>query len=179
MSGSSGDFSLGGMNVRGMTRLQQSFQNATKALHDRLLGIVTEEVQEIADLARARMGELFKDPARMQASVDTLVQEGGTFIYGAIFASGLPYLQIQEYGGAVMTPDIFPTSASALHFFSDTSAGFTASRAFAASDEIFTRGTRAHLTVLPERSFMRYALAQRASAIRERFAQAAIDSIDI
>lgn len=177
MSDSVGDFTLETMSVRGMTRLQSTFRNATKALHDRLLGIVSEEVEIIGDLARARMAELFKNPGKMQASVGTRVEDGVTFIYASVIASGLPYLAIQEYGGAVMTPDIFPSSARALHFFTSGSAGFTGSRAQSVSNEVFTAHTRAHITVLPERSYMRYALAQRAGAIRARFAQAAAESL--
>jgi hypothetical protein len=176
VSDSAGDFSIGEMDVRGMTRTTQRFENATRALHDAILGIITDEVGQVADNARARMGELFKNPGRMQAAISTSVEDGGSFIYGAITAFGLPYLAIQEYGGVVMTPEIFPVNARALHFFTDRAAFFRP-EATAATGEVFAKSTRAHPTVLPERSYLRYALAQRRSAIRARFAQAATDAL--
>jgi hypothetical protein len=176
VSDAPGDFTIEGMDVRGMSRLQSRFANATKALHDKLLGIVTDEVAQIADNARARMAELFKNPSTMQAAVGTSVEDGGTFIYGSVFAAGLPYLRIQEFGGTIMTPEIFPSAARALHFFANRSALFR-SGAEAATNEVFTKSTRAHPTRIPERSYMRYALAQRRASIRARFAQAAADSL--
>lgn len=177
MSDAPGDFSISGMEVRGQSRIVSRFANATQALHDALLGIITDEVEQVADNARARMGELFKNPGKMQGAVSTSVEDGGTFIYGAITASGLPYLAIHEYGGVVMTPDIFPKNAQALHFFTPGAAFFTASKSEAATGEIFAKHTRAHPTPIPERSYMRYALAQRRASIRSRFAQAAADSL--
>jgi hypothetical protein len=176
VSDAPGDFTLNGISTAGLSRLTGRFRNATQSLHDRLLGIITEEVGLIADNARARMAELFKNPSIMQRSVGTSVEDGGTFIYGTVFAAGLPYLRIQEYGGTIMTPEIFPSTARALHFFANRSTGFRPG-AEASTNEVFTKSTRAHPTRIPERSYMRYALAQRRAAIRARFAQAASDSM--
>jgi hypothetical protein len=54
---------------------------------------------------------------------------------------------------------------------------FTASKNEAATNEVFTSHTKAHPTPIPERSYMRYALAQRRASIQSRFAQAATDSL--
>jgi hypothetical protein len=173
MSDAPGDFTIEGMDVRGQSRTVSRFANATQALHDKLLGIITDEVGQVADNARARMAELFKNPSKMQAAVSTSVEDGGTFIYGAVTAAGLPYLAIHEYGGVIATPDIFPVNAMALHFFSERAAFFTASKSEGPTGEIFAMHTRAHPTPIPERSYMRYALAQRIASIRTRFAEAA------
>jgi hypothetical protein len=176
MSGAPGDFTLGGVSTQGLGRVVTRFERAARSLHDALLGIITEEVELIADNARQRMAELFKNPAKMQASIATSVEDGGSFIYGAITASGLPYLRIHEFGGMVQTPDIFPVNARVLHFFTP-GAAFFRPEAKSATSEVFAKSTRAHPTVLPERSYLRYALQQRRSALRARFAQAVADSL--
>jgi hypothetical protein len=173
MSDAPGDFTIEGMEVRGQSRTVSRFRNATQSLHDKLLEIITDEVEQIADNARARMAELFKNPSQMQSAVSTAVEDGGTFIYGAVVASGLPYLGIHEYGGVIPTPDIFPVNAKALHFFTERAAFFTASKNEGPTGEVFAQHTRAHPTPIPERSYMRYALAQRRASIMSRFAAAA------
>lgn len=176
MSDSPGDFTLGGVNLRGQTRLLRRFENATQALHDRLLGIIQSEVATIADLARARMGELFRNPGRMQASVSTSVEDGQTFIYGVVQASGLPFLAIQEYGGVTSPHDIFPVNAQALHFMTPHSTQLREG-GMASINDVFTPVVHHPGSVLPERSYLRYALAQRRSAIHAAFTQAARESL--
>lgn len=170
MSDAPGDFTTVSISLRGASKVLHRFRNATKELHDELLEIVTDEVERIADIARDRMEELFKDPGLMQSTVQTNVEDKVTEISGEVFASGLPYLAIHEFGGVIMTPEIF-TSASVMHFFAPNYAYFTASRNKAASNEVFTRYTREHPTPIPERSYMRYAMAQRRSEIQRRFAE--------
>lgn len=184
MSDSPGDFTLGGVNLRGQTRLLQRFQNATKELHDKLLGIIQSETDLIADLARSRMAELFKNPGVMQASVATQVEDGGTFINGSVSAEGLPYLAIQEYGGVTSPHDIFPVNAQVLAFMSQgfrpdgKGVGPVTFRNLAANNIMFAQGVHHPGSVLPERSYLRYALTQRRAAIRAAFAQAATDALE-
>lgn len=177
MSDAAGDFTLGPVNLRGQSRLMHRFENATQALHDKLLGIITTEVDTIADLARARMGELFHNPDRMQSSVSTSVEDGGNFIYGVVRASGLPFLAIQEYGGVTSPHDIFPVNAQALHFMTPHSTQLRPGGLAAISD-VFTPVVHHPGSVLPERSYLRYALAQRRSAIRTAFARAAVETLE-
>lgn len=176
MSDSPGDFTLGGMTVTGQTRVIRRFENANKALHERLLGIINSEVEQIAALARARMGELFRNPGKMQSSVSTQVSESASYIEGTVSASGLPYLAIQEFGGVTRPHDIFPVNAQALHFMTPAAAVFRSGSA-SATDEVFSQVVHHPGSDLPERSYLRYALAQRRSAIFDAFAQAASDSL--
>jgi hypothetical protein len=178
MSGSV-DFSVGGMTVTGLAAVTGRFQGAARRLHDRLYDVMIEEGEQIAELARVRMGELFRNPSKMQASIRVQSADdiGSTSAVTevSISATGLPYLAIHEYGGTVMTPEIFPVNARVLHFFTPGWAGFSGSSSKeAATNEVFTPHTAAHVTVIPERSYLRYALAQRRAAIREAFATAAI-----
>ena len=183
MSGPSyeADFSIDGMSVTGMARVIGRFQGAAARLYRQLNGIVEHEAEEIAALARGRIGELFKNPALMQSAVqaNAISEVGGSSgtAVATVSASGLPYMRIHEYGGVVMTPDIFPRQAIALHFFAPGWAGFTASRSEAATSEVFAKRASGHPTVIPERSYLRYALAQRSRAIQEAFQQAARASV--
>ena len=78
-----------------------------------------------------------------------------------------PYLRIQEYGGVIHLPEIFPQGAQALHWLSPAKVGFSGARE---QEEVFARHAAAHDVTLPERSYLRAALAQRRSAIIAGFA---------
>lgn len=159
-----------------LSRVVLRFQNATQALHDHLMAAMETEVEQVAFYARARMTELFKNPQRMMESIETQVVDGTTFIEGTVEASGLPYLAIHEYGGVTSPHDIFPVNAKALHFFMDGATGFRPGGS-AATNEVFTKVVHHPGSVMPERSYMRYALAQRRSAIRAAFAGAVAASL--
>jgi hypothetical protein len=175
------DFTVDGMAVTGVTRVQGRFQGAARRLFTALNAAALDEAEQVAELARGRIAEMFKNPSQMQGAVQvgSASEIGGSsgITVVTVSASGLPYMAIHEYGGVVMTPDIFPQSAKALHFFRDRAAFFTASKSTSATNEVFTQHTRAHPTVIPERSYLRYALAQRSAAIQARFADAAADAI--
>lgn len=181
MSGS-GDFSIEGLTVTGLGLVQGRFQGAARRLHDRLSALMNDEAGQIAQIARARLGELFQNPAAMQAAIAVGTAEdiggSGALTEVVISASGLPYLGIHEYGGRTAPHDIFPTNAQVLHFFANSSAGFKGSRSFAAADEVFAKVVHHPGSQMPERSFMRYALAQRRAAIRAAFAEAGVASLN-
>lgn len=170
MSGSSSDDGLD-FNAS-LARVTARFANATQALHDRLLGIVRSETEQVAEMAKARLAELFSNPQRMQAAISTLVTDSATTIEGRVEAAGLPYLAIHEYGGVTRPHAIFPVNARALHFFGDHAAVFKTGST-SGTDGVFAKSVNHPGSVMPERSFMRYGLAQRASAIRDAFANAA------
>lgn len=171
MSGS-GDFAVRGLEVVGLATVKGRFQGAARRLHDRLYEVMNAEAEQIAQMARARMGELFRNPGQMQAAVgvntaDT-IDTGGALISFSVSASGLPYLAIHEYGGVINHPgsDLFQA------FAADRWAGFRTG-ATAGSDWIFTQHTNPHAIPMPERSYLRYALQQRKDALRDAFAGAA------
>lgn len=181
MSDNPGDFTIDGMDVRGMTRVTGRFRNATQALHDRLLGIIETETTEVAFLARQRLAELFPNPQKMQNAIESAVQQGDSFILGSVVASGLPYLRIHEFGGVTQPHPIAAVNASALAFqsqgfFRRAGVGKVTFRTGAASDTMFAKHVEHPGSVMPERSYLRYALTQRRSAIRAAFAQAASDA---
>lgn len=162
MSGS-GDFSVEGLSVVGIAQLKGRFQGATRRLHDRLYTVMLSEAEQIAALAKARLAELFPNPARMQAAIkvgsaDSISGSGSTTSID-VTASGLPFLAIHEYGG-ITQPHRIPLAGDAiprLHFF------------FRGTKEVFARSVEHPGSRMPERSYLRYALAQRREAIRSAF----------
>jgi hypothetical protein len=176
MSGTgTGDFYTIGMSVVGLASVKGRFQGAARRLYERNVEIVASEAEQIADLARGRIAELFRNPSRMQAAINvTSFEDVGSSatVSATVSAGGLPYMAIHEYGGVVMTPDIFPVNALALHWMAPAAAQFRPGGE-AATEGVFAMHTAAHVTPIPERSYLRYALAQRREAIREAFAGAA------
>jgi hypothetical protein len=170
MSGS-GDFAVRGLEVVGLAKVQGRFQGAARRLHDRLYDVMLSEAEEIAEMARARIGELFRNAGQMQAAVgvDTAdtIDTGGALISFSVMASGLPYLAIHEYGGIIGHPGSDKFQAFAADRWAQFRAGSTS-----AADWVFTPHTNPHAIPMPERSYLRYALAQRREAIREAFAGA-------
>lgn len=160
--------------TQGLTQVLMRFENASEALRTRLRAVMQAETEQVAFYARARINELFRNPQKMMQSIESSVSEGSDFLEGTVTASGLPYLRIHEFGGVTRPHDIYPKSARALHFFGDTAAAFR-SGATAGTDEVFAKHVFHPGSVMPERSYLRYALAQRRSAIRGAFLAAAAE----
>jgi phage gpG-like protein len=178
MSGS-GDINTPDFSASGLGRMNARFASMSQGLHDRLLIMMADQAGEVATMARRRLAELFTNPARMQNAIESrVIDEGPDLIRAEIVASGLEYLAIHEYGGSWTVPEMVPVDAQALHFFDDHYASASRFHPTFAINEVFTRKTESHISVMPERSYMRYALAQRASAIRAAFA-AAVKEPDI
>lgn len=126
--------------------------------------VIFSETETVKTVAAARMAELFKNPSRMQASLSTDFDGSGEVQVGTVTASGLPYLAIQEYGGVTSPHDIFPVNAQVLAFFGQSSAQFKLG-GDATGPLVFAKAVHHPGSVMPERSYLRYALAQRRSAI--------------
>jgi hypothetical protein len=152
----------------GLNEITIRFRNASRALHDRLLGMMQTEMETLEGFARARMGELFRNPGRMQAALSHGVADSGGTIDGFVSADGLPYLAIHEFGGRTAPHDIFPVNAKMLRFLGNPSTGFR-SGGEAGTDVVFARVVHHPGSQMPERSYLRYALAQRRAAIQAAF----------
>lgn len=169
------DFSLddGG----GFELLAARFQGASRKIRNLMLDVMERECAEVLEVAKLRLAELFPNPARMQAALQTEVTIGsGNSVFGRVQATGLPYLAIHEYGGRTAPHDIFPVNAKVLHFFADHAAD-ALHRPTANTQEVFADHVSHPGSLMPERSYLRYALAQRRSALRAAFAEAAADSL--
>jgi phage gpG-like protein len=161
----------------GLELLASRFKAASRKIRNLMLDVMERECEAVLDVAKLRLAELFPNPAKMQAALQSEVTVGaGNTIFGRVQATGLPYLAIHEFGGRTAPHDIFPVNAKALHFFADHAAPFRTG-ATAATNEVFAAHVSHPGSLMPERSYLRYALAQRRAALREAFAGAAVDSL--
>ena len=139
---------------QGLEQLIARFGRLPAETRQNLRQTVRDLTELVARTARANMARLFKGPV---AEITTQVTDSGDRITGTITAGGTPYARIHEYGGTVHTPELFPVHAKALHWVAK------------GGGDVFTRHTRAHDTRIPERSYLRSALAQREADIMAAF----------
>ena len=134
-----------------------------------------ERETEILELTvKERMASLFRNPGKMLRSVDHTVTTSPGTAEGVVYAQGLPYLRIHEYGGTTRPHEILPRNAKVLAFPAPASFGF---KGLAATEMVFTRKVVHPGSRIPERSFMRSALALRRAAIITALRLATIGSI--
>jgi hypothetical protein len=151
----------------GLSELIGRFARQPAEQHRRMVTVMHDATGMVRNQARANIARLFNTPDRMQDTLDATVVDGTWMVTGTVTAAGLPYLRIQEYGGVIQTPEIFPQAAQALHWLATAATGF--SGAGASPEGVFAMHTAAHQTRLPERSYLRSALAQRRAEIIAAF----------
>lgn len=138
---------------------------------------IASETEAVRSAALDRMASLFRNAGgRMRNALSTNVVRDGDVVTGEVIASGLPYLGIQEYGGTTRPHDIYPVNALALAFASPGAAQFH-SGSTAATVMVFARHVAHPGSRMPERSFLRAALATRRSAIREALTAAVYGAV--
>lgn len=86
----------------------------------------------------------------LRRSITYAIDESDLAITGTV-GTNLEYAAIHEYGGTINVPEIRPRKAKALHFY-------------VGGAEVFATRVRAHTVRMPERSFLRSALAERREA---------------
>lgn len=161
------------VEVTSLTGFTARLENMATYMPLRVVDAMYEIVDVIADRARSRMGSLFQNPARMQASVSTSVEVANDLVIGTVGAYDLPYLAIQEFGGTTSPHDILPVNANVLAFFFP--GGFIPFKAGAATGGmLFTKVVHHPGSRIPERSYMRSALHLEKSNIIAML-QAAVD----
>jgi hypothetical protein len=153
------------VQIVNLDTLTARLESMPEGMTARIVDAMGAIVNVIADRARSRMSDLFRNPGAMQASVATAVEATGDAVTGIIGAYGLVYARAQEFGGTWIIPELFPVNASALAFMFP--GGFVPFKPGASSGGmIFAMHTQAHPVTLPERSYMRSALhLEKANAI--------------
>lgn len=149
------------------------------SMPDRVRERVGAEVQNQAELTRQealdRMASLFKNAGgRMRDTLSTSYNDGGAVMTGTVSASGLPYLAIQEFGGVTRPHDIFPVRANALAFAMPGKAVFKAGSE--AGNMVFAKAVHHPGSKMPERSYLRSALATRRAEIIAALRSAATET---
>lgn len=93
---------------------------------------------------------------QLRNSIQHTVQSSTNQIIGEVFSAGnIPYAAIHEYGGVTKPHDIYPVTAQALYF-----------------NGIFAKVAHHPGSKIPERSYMRSALADKTAEIQERISTA-------
>ena len=157
------------LKIVGIQELVVRFTDAATTFAPRMLAAMDRSAQLVQDTASERMGELFSNPSTMQSSLSHTVEGGGNSIIATISASGLPYLAAQEYGTTFTMPPIFPVNASVLAWADRP----MFNRGGGITGTVFAASTKAHPTTIPERSYMRYALATVKQQVADMLAEEA------
>jgi phage gpG-like protein len=139
------------------------------ALPQTLANRLAEEVERLSGVLRDRVerklsGEVLQQKSgRLAASIAVAVERSG-LAASATVGSDAPYAAIHEYGGVIPAREILPQSARAPAF------------PWRGQQRFFKRVSLPAVT-MPERSFLRSALAETAPEIRAAIAAAAVEAM--
>ena len=153
------------VSVTGLDETAARFAALPQTLASRL----GQEVERLGGVLRDRIerklsGEVLQSRSgRLAASIAVTVEPSGAGA-SATVASDAPYAAIQEYGGTIPARTILPQSARALAF------------PWRGQQRFFKRVSLPAVT-LPERSFMRSALAETVPEIYAAIATAAARTV--
>lgn len=122
----------------------------------------------VYDQAKANIGRMFRNPGPMQNALRIAFSAAGGTATGTVSIGGIGYVT-QEMGGTTAY-DIFPVNAKALRFMAGGAGGFSGGPKTLTPGVVFAK----HVVhpPLPERSFLRAALAQRRGEIQQIFGDA-------
>lgn len=117
----------------------------------RVGSVVAVNAAKLEDVVRRNLsgGVLQARTGRLRDSIQVESDGAGFRVF-----SDAPYARVQEYGGKIDIPETVPVNAKALAFEY-------------AGKLVFATHARAHEVVIPERSFMRSALAEIAPLFLE------------
>lgn len=115
-------------------------------LSDAIAKVVEQSTQSVGQRAQEKLsGEVLSERSgKLKASI----AESASGMCGRVTADA-PYARIQEYGGLINVPEIAPNSAKALAFTYE-------------GKLVFAKSARSHSVSIPERSYLRSALAETA-----------------
>lgn len=167
------------MNVEyqlvGLTQLQVRLETVPKSVWGQIVAAMNAIVVTLQAGVLDRMAALFKDGGgKMRDSLATSVYADDDRVTGNVMAFGLPYLAIQEFGGVTRPHDIFPVNAQVLAFMMPGAMQFKGS---AESETVFARVVHHPGSVMPERSYMRSALAMERADIVASLTDAATQGV--
>jgi phage gpG-like protein len=150
-----------GTTIEGLDALVGRFE----ALPGKLTVALGAEAARLGDALRAAVernlsgGVLEQRTGRLAGSIDVSVEQSGAAV-SATVGTHVPYAAIHEYGGVIPAHEILPRSARALAF------------PWQGRERFFKR-VEVPAVQMPERSFLRAALAEMAPEIRAAMAAAA------
>jgi len=137
--------------VAGLRAMPETVQAAIRRAVERQTLALQEHVQR--DKLSGQV--LHVVTGALRRSIHSTQSEQGAVFRGEVASSGdVKYGAIHEFGGTTKAHDIYPKNAKALHFF-------------AGGNEIFAKVVHHPGSRMPERSFLRSALGDRAQAIED------------
>lgn len=145
-------------------RLAAMTPNVLRALKQ---AVTSETIKLQAHVIRDKLqGQVLNNRSGdLARSIQQDVTSTDLSVFGRVFSSGdVKYAHIHEYGGTIHIPEIVPDKAKALAF---TIGG----------KQVFAMRTKAHDVHMPERSFLRSALADNAVEITLALKRAAIEGL--
>lgn len=144
------------VTVIGGKELIARFSSMPRRVHDELFKSVTKLSLQLENYIKTNKlsGQVLnKISGRLQSSIHSRVSDTGTKITGSAFsAAPMPYAAIHEYGGTIPAHEIFAKNAQALRFM-------------IGGKIVFAKSVQIPDVKMPERSFMRSALADKRVAI--------------
>lgn len=164
------------VEVKGLTELILRFDTMGDRLRQKMSETMGVQVLNLQTRVIERMQSLFNNPQKMIDSLSTDVSSTSESVIGTVSASGLPYLAAQEFGVTFQMPELFK-SPGVMAFVDPGRLNFNGAFNSQASGMVFTHSTRAHPITLPERSFMRSALAMEKAAIIQAFRDAVAEAL--
>jgi hypothetical protein len=138
-------------------------QSLTDFLADQVRGNLTS-----GDPLHEKTGALLR-------SIGQSFTADGLGAFGQVFSKGVPYAGIQERGGQTPPHDIYPVNAKALRFLARSKLSFRPGEQ--TGDPVFAAHVSHPGSTMPERSYLRRALAQNAAQIATEIKQAALDAL--
>lgn len=142
------------ITVTGLEQVAGHVDAVAPQLQDALRTTVTAETFELqrhvvqdklsGQVLHARSGTL-------RRSITATVEESAGRVTGLV-GTNLVYARIHEFGGSVHVPALAPVRARALHWVGP-------------AGDVFAVSTKAHTVTIPERSYLRSALADRRPSI--------------
>jgi HK97 gp10 family phage protein len=156
-----------GATIEGLDALAARLE----AMPEKLTAALGEEAARLGDELRAAVarnltgGVLQQRSGRLAGSLDVSVEQNGAAV-SATVGTDMPYAAIHEYGGVIPAHEILPKSARALAF------------PWQGRERFFKR-VELPPVQMPERSFLRSALAEMEPEIRAAMAAAVSRAVTI
>lgn len=156
------------MNVEvDSTKAVARFNAMPQKMHDTLLASVYKWMILMQNYIRndKLSGQVLNARShKLQQSIQTEVEDGGTSIVGTVFSNNslAPYNAIHEFGGVIPAHDIVASKAGALAFLWG-------------GKQMLLKKVHIPDVTMPERSYMRSSLADKREEIIADIKQAAID----
>jgi phage gpG-like protein len=156
------------VSVKGSEKLQQRLLTSADRLHHAVIRRTLRLAIELETYVKTNKlsGQVLKvQTGNLRRSIHHSVGVEGSAVVGRVFSDGsVNYAHIHEYGGVTPPHDILPVKAEALHFMYH-------------GKEVFAKIVHHPGSKIPERSYLRSALSDKAEHIKTELTAAVRESV--